>query len=78
MNISLYPLPGGNADLCRLLDSVDPLRSGVSGVSVWRARLGANTRVCHSHVACQVRSHVQPHHLPGFGPEKFLCKILLF
>lgn len=27
--------PGGNGDLHRLLDSLDPLCSGVSGVSIW-------------------------------------------
>lgn len=76
--MALYPLPGGNADLCRLSDCLDPLCSGVGGVGVWKARLCAHPCVCHPHIAGQVLSHVQPHHLPGGGPEKFLQKVLLF
>ena len=74
---ALYPLPGGNADLCRLLDSLDSLCDRVRGVCVWGPRLSAHPCVCHPHLAGQVLSHVQPHHLPGCGPEKLLRKILL-
>lgn len=75
---SLCHIPGGNADLCWLPDSLDPLCSGVRGVSVWYTRIGAHTRFCHSHIAGQVFSHVQPYHLPGRGSEKFLLEIFLF
>lgn len=70
-------LLGGNADLCGLLDSLDPVCSGVSGVGVQRAGHGAHPRVRYPHPAGQVLSHVQPHHLPARGPKK-LVLILLF
>lgn len=67
---------GGDADLCGLLDSLDPIRGGISGVRIWRARHSAHICLGHSHPAGQVFGHVQPHHLPARGHEKFLHKSL--
>lgn len=69
---------GGHADLRRLPHRLDPLRGGFGGVSVWCARFSAHSRVCHPNVAGQVLGHVQPHHLPGGGPETLLRQVCLF
>lgn len=71
------PVLGGDADLRGLPDRVDPLRSGVRGIGFRRARLCAHSGLRHSHAAGQVLRHVQPHHLPGGGPEDVLHEFLL-
>lgn len=73
----LCPALGGDADLCRLPDRMDPVCGGVRGVGVRRAGLCAYPGVSHSDIAGQVRGHVQPHHLPGGGLEEILHKFRL-
>lgn len=74
---AVCPVLGGHADLRRLPDCVDPVRSGVCDIGIRRARLCAYFGLCHSYTAGQVLSHVQPHHLPGGGPEDVLHEFLL-
>lgn len=69
---------GGHVDLRRLSDSLDPLRSGFRGVSFRVAGFSAHSCFCHSHVVGQVLGHVQPHYLPGGGPQTLLCQVCLF
>lgn len=71
------PVLGGDADLRGLPDRMDPLRSGVCDIGLRGARLCAYSGLPHSHAAGQVLSHVQPHHLPGVGPEDVLQAFLL-
>lgn len=68
----LCPVLGGDADLCRLPDRVDSLRSGVRGIGFRRARHCAYPSLCNSYTPGQVLGHVQPHHLPVGGREDIM------
>lgn len=71
------PVPGGDADLRGLPDRMDPLCSRVCDIGIRGTRLCAYSGLRHSHAAGQVLSHVQPHYLPGGGPEDVLHEFLL-
>ena len=62
----------------RVFNSLDPIRGCVCVVCVWGARLGPNSRVCNTHPAGQVLSHVQPHHIPVHRLQKLIHEKLLF
>lgn len=73
---SLRFISGGNADLCRLLDSLDPIRSGFSGFCVWWTGFHSHSCVCHPHIIGQIFSDVQPYHLPACGLKKLMLNVL--
>lgn len=61
----IFPVSGGNADLCWLLDCLDSLCSGLGVVCFWKARLHSHTALRGAHPPCQICSNVQSDHLPG-------------
>lgn len=71
-------LAGGHVDLRRLPDSLDPLRRGFCGVGLRLPGLSAHSRFCYPDAVGKVIGHVQPHHLPGGGPETLLHQVRLF
>lgn len=58
----LHP-PGGDVDLRRVFNSLDPLCCGISGVSFWRSRFSAHPSLCCANFAGQVLCHVQSNHI---------------
>lgn len=63
--VSFLLSQGGNVDLRRVPHCLDPLRRGLGLVSLWTARFSPHPALSGTNTACQVSSHVQPHHLPG-------------
>lgn len=61
----IFPVSGGNADLCWLPDCLDSLCSGLCVVCFWKAGLHSHTALRGAHPPCQICSDVQSDHLPG-------------